>query len=99
MVIFFYFKGWSLDEALRGRGAGERKKRCGGWKEIIGEDETEICDRGMDAQVLLLMDPGAELDWAVLSDTLPSAGEKAALLFTGQISNTLQSVHFLSSLS
>lgn len=31
-------------------------------------------DRGMDAQVLLLMDPGAELGWAVLSDTLPSAG-------------------------
>lgn len=28
--------------------------------------------RGMDAQVLLLMDPGAELGWAVLSDTLPS---------------------------
>lgn len=31
-------------------------------------------DRGMDVQVLLLMDPGAELGWAVLSDTLPSAG-------------------------
>lgn len=31
-------------------------------------------DRRMDAQVLLLMDPGAELGWAVLSDTLPSAG-------------------------
>lgn len=31
----------------------------------------------MDAQVLLLMDPGAELGWAVLSDTLPSAGEEA----------------------
>lgn len=31
-------------------------------------------DRGMDAQVLLLMDPGAELGWAELSDTLPSAG-------------------------
>lgn len=30
----------------------------------------------MDAQVLLLMDPGAELGWAVLSDTLPSAGER-----------------------
>jgi len=28
----------------------------------------------MAAQVLLLMDPGAELGWAVLSDTLPSAG-------------------------
>ena len=28
----------------------------------------------MDAQVLLLMDPGAELGWAELSDTLPSVG-------------------------
>lgn len=28
----------------------------------------------MDVQVLLLMDPGAGLGWAVLSDTLPSAG-------------------------
>lgn len=31
-------------------------------------------NRGMDAQVLLLRDPGAELGWAELSDTLPSAG-------------------------
>lgn len=31
-------------------------------------------DRGMDAQVLLLMDPGAELGWAELSETLPSVG-------------------------
>lgn len=30
----------------------------------------------MNAQVLLLMELGAELGWAVLSDTLPSAGEK-----------------------
>lgn len=28
----------------------------------------------MDAQVLLLMDPGAELGWAELSETLPSVG-------------------------
>ena len=30
----------------------------------------------MDAQVLLLMDPGAELGWAELSDTLPSVGRE-----------------------
>lgn len=37
-------------------------------------------NRGMDAQVLLLMDPGAELGWAELSDTLPSceAGDVCA---------------------
>lgn len=29
------------------------------------------------AQALLLIDPGAELDWAELSDTLPSVLEKA----------------------
>lgn len=28
----------------------------------------------MDAQVLLLMDPGAELGWAELSERLPSGG-------------------------
>lgn len=32
------------------------------------------------AQALLLMDPGAELDWAELSDTLPSVVEKAQTL-------------------
>lgn len=37
----------------------------------------------MDAQVLLLMDPGAELGWAELSDTLPSAGrERESTLVT-----------------
>lgn len=37
-------------------------------------------DRGINAQVLLLRDPGAELGWAVLSDTLPSceAGDVCA---------------------
>lgn len=35
----------------------------------------------MTAQVLLLMDPGAELGWAVLSDTLPSAGVKKKYKF------------------
>lgn len=34
----------------------------------------------MGAQALLLIDPGAELDWAELSDTLPSVVEKAQTL-------------------
>lgn len=50
---------------MRGRGA-EEKKKWGRPKEKTTE--------GMDAQVLLLRDPGAELGWAELSDTLPSAG-------------------------
>lgn len=51
-----------------------------------GEDETESCDGGgMDVQVLLLMDPGAELGWAVLSDTLPSAGEKGRTVRRAQV--------------
>lgn len=37
-------------------------------------------EKMMDAQVLLLIDPGAVLGWAVLSDTLPSceAGDVCA---------------------
>lgn len=56
----------------------EREKR-GGQKRKMGERKRKD-DRGMDAQVLLLMDPGAELGWAVLSDTLPSceAGDVCA---------------------
>lgn len=34
----------------------------------------------MGAQALLLIDPGAELDWAELSGTLPSVVEKAQTL-------------------
>ncbi len=49
------------------KGRGEKRK--------TGETKRKD-DRGMDAQVLLLMDPGAELGWAELSDTLPSAGGK-----------------------
>lgn len=72
LVISFYFKGLEPG-SFRGRGAEGREKEN-------GEDETESCDGGMDAQVLLLMDPGAELGWAVLSDTLPSceAGDVCA---------------------
>lgn len=55
---------------MRGRRVEERK---GKWGKTKRKD-----DRGMDAQVLLLMDPGAELGWAVLSDTLPSAGGERA---------------------
>lgn len=42
--------------------------------------QKERMTEGMDAQVLLLMDPGAELGWAVLSDPLPSceAGDVCA---------------------
>lgn len=43
---------------------------------IRNTGKTKQNDRGMDVQVLLLMDPGAELGWAVLSDTLPSAGRE-----------------------
>lgn len=47
----------------RGRKNGRRKKK----KKTKG-------DWRMDAQVLLLIDPGAELGWAELSERLPSAG-------------------------
>lgn len=68
-VFLLYFKG--LEPAGR---KVEREKSRGEKKGKMGEDEKRKDDRGMDAQVLLLMDPGAELGWAVLSDTLPSAG-------------------------
>lgn len=71
-LLLFYFKGLEPGGSLRGRRAEERKRKMGTTKR---KD-----DRGMDAQVLLLMDPGAELGWAVLSDTLPSceAGDVCA---------------------
>lgn len=58
---------------MRGRRAEERKGKMGGKTKIKG------WQRG-GAQVLLLMDPGAELGWAVLSDTPPSceAGDVCA---------------------
>lgn len=58
---------------MRGRGAEEEKK-----KREWGKQKEKMWD-WMDAQVLLLIDPGAELGWAELSDTLPSVvrtGEK-----------------------
>lgn len=36
------------------------------------------------AQALLLIGPGAELDWAELSDTLPSVGEEAETLINSR---------------
>lgn len=57
-------------------GFGARRKvereESRGEKRKMGKIKRK--DRGMDAQVLLLMDPGAELGWAELSDTLPSVG-------------------------
>lgn len=47
------------------------KERSSRKKRTMGKTKQKIW---MDAQVLLLMDPGAELGWVVLSDTLPSAG-------------------------
>lgn len=68
--FFFSFRFFSVFGA---RGGG-RKESKGGGKEA---GRTERMDEGwMDAQVLLLMDPGAELGWTVLSDTLPSAGNE-----------------------
>lgn len=46
----------------------------------------------MDAQVLLLIDPGAELGWAELSDRLPSGGGRGNNMRTKAI---LQSLFFL----
>lgn len=63
--LFLYLGGLEPGGRLRGRRAEEKKK--------IGKTKRKD-DRGMDAQVLLLRDPGAELGWAELSDTLPSAG-------------------------
>lgn len=56
--------GYRVEEWQRREGMGVRRERGG--------------EGG--AQVLLLMDPGAELDWAGLSDTLPSceAGDVCA---------------------
>lgn len=71
--FFFYFKGFGA------RGEVEREKSRGEKRKNGGRQKRKD-DRGMDAQVLLLMDPGAELGWAVLSDTLPSceAGDVCA---------------------
>lgn len=53
-------------------------------KDENGEDKKKKKKRkddwGVGAQALLLIDPGAELDWAELSGTLPSVVEKAQTL-------------------
>lgn len=66
--ILFLFQGF---------GAGRMVERE---RSIEEKRKTENMRREMDAQVLLLMDPGAELGWTVLSDTLPSceAGDVCA---------------------
>lgn len=73
-LVFLFLKfGAGGGGGSKGRGAEERKGKTGG-------EPKRRDDKGMDAQVLLLMDPGAELGWAVLSDTLPSceAGDVCA---------------------
>lgn len=66
VVSHFYLKGFGAKRGrLRGRG-GEKKRKMG--------KEKKKDDGRMDAQVLLLIDPGAELGWAELSDRLPSGG-------------------------
>lgn len=54
---------------VRSRGG---ELRSGEEKEIQGKTKTKDDHNGRDLQVLLLIDPGAELGWAVLSETLPS---------------------------
>lgn len=44
------------------------------------------------AQALLLIGPGAELDWAELSDTLPSVGEEAETLINTREEQQTQEV-------
>lgn len=65
ILVCLFWGVWSQGEGREGEKQREEKES--------GEDKRKD-DMGMDAQVLLLMDPGAELGWAVLSDTLPSAG-------------------------
>lgn len=60
---------------LKGSGATRRESReRGRINERRGKKEKPIGDCRMDAQVLLLIEPGAELGWAELSDRLPSIG-------------------------
>lgn len=60
---------------LKGSGARRKVERARKvkWKEKRKEKKRKG-DWRMDAQVLLLIDPGAELGWAELSERLPSAG-------------------------
>lgn len=65
VVSHFYLKG----SGARRKVERARKEK---WKEEIKRKQKG--DWRMDAQVLLLMDPGAELGWAELSERLPSGG-------------------------
>ena len=68
-IVLFYLGGvWSPEGGWEGE---EQRKEKEKWGKTKRKD-----DKGMDAQVLLLMDPGAELGWAELSDTLPSGGRE-----------------------
>lgn len=72
--FFSIVRVWSQEEGREERRRAEERK--GKW----GRTKKERMTEGWDAQVLLLMDPGAELGWAELSDTLPSceAGDVCA---------------------
>lgn len=71
---------------MRGRSAEEKKRK-------MGKTKTKD-DRGMDAQVLLLIDPGAELGWAELSDTLPSVGGRKGTHCHQSKTHLTQRFHF-----
>lgn len=63
--LFLFWEVWSQERIGRRIEEGRRRGE--------GEDRRRG-DSRMGVQVLLLRDPGAELGWAGLSDTLPSAG-------------------------
>lgn len=84
--FFSYFRGLEPRGRLRGRSAEEKKRK-------MGKTKTKD-DRGMDAQVLLLIDPGAELGWAELSDTLPSVGGRKGTHCHQNKTHLTQRIHF-----
>lgn len=59
---------------LKGSGARRKVERARKEKMEGGKKNKRKGDWRMDAQVLLLRDPGAELGWAELSERLPSGG-------------------------
>lgn len=73
---------WGAVHVLSSEPGGEDSPRSGEEKEKWGETKSKDDheEEEGDLQVLLLIDPGAELGWAVLSETLPSweAGDDCA---------------------
>lgn len=58
----------------------------------MGEKKEKMSD-WMDAQVLLLIDPGAELGWAEPSDTLPSVERTGETHVTKKKTHLTQRIH------